>query len=115
MISDPPLKLLIEIEPQSHFGRAHADGRMIGRTLHKADHIEAEMESLARVSVSRKTGAEPLTAAGLSAGPTLADFWGWSRSDLLDNLSAACWQSSSSQPPSAYLPMGCGRAGRPGI
>ena len=44
------------------------------------------MENLARISVSRRTGAEPLTAAGLPAGPTLADFWGWSRSDLLDNL-----------------------------
>jgi hypothetical protein len=44
------------------------------------------MESLARVSVYRKTGAEPLTAAGQPVGRTLADFWGWSRSDLLDNL-----------------------------
>ncbi len=44
------------------------------------------MEGLARISVSRKTGAEPLTAAGQPTGPTLADFWGWSRSDLLDNL-----------------------------
>jgi hypothetical protein len=44
------------------------------------------MENLAKISVSRKTGAEPLTTAGGPAGPTLADFWGWSRSDLLDNL-----------------------------
>ncbi len=44
------------------------------------------MEGLARISVSRKTGAEPLTAAGQPTGPTLADFWGWSRSDFLDNL-----------------------------
>jgi hypothetical protein len=43
------------------------------------------MESLARVSASRKTGAEPFTAAGRPAGATVADFWGWSRSDLLDN------------------------------
>jgi hypothetical protein len=44
------------------------------------------MEGLARIIVSRKTGAEPLTVAGRPAGPTLADFWGWSRSDLVDNL-----------------------------
>jgi hypothetical protein len=44
------------------------------------------MEGLARISVSRKTGAEPLTAAGRPTGATLIDFWGWSRSDLLDNL-----------------------------
>ena len=43
------------------------------------------MESLARISASRKTGAEPFTAAGWPAGATVADFWGWSRSDLLDN------------------------------
>jgi hypothetical protein len=43
------------------------------------------MESLARIGVSRQTGAEPFTAAGRPVGPTVADFWGWSRSDLLDN------------------------------
>ncbi|MGH3201343.1 MAG: hypothetical protein ACRDP5_04705 [Streptosporangiaceae bacterium] len=43
------------------------------------------MDGLARISASRKTGAEPLTAAGRPTGLTLADFWGWSRSDLLDN------------------------------
>jgi hypothetical protein len=43
------------------------------------------MDSLARIRVSRKTGSEPLTIAGQRAGPTLADFWAWSRSDLLDN------------------------------
>ena len=43
------------------------------------------MESLARISASRETGAEPFTAAGRPAGATVADFWGWSRSDLLDN------------------------------
>jgi hypothetical protein len=42
------------------------------------------MESLARVSVSRKTGAGPFTAAGRPVGATVADLWGWSRSDLLD-------------------------------
>lgn len=44
------------------------------------------MENLPRVRLARKTGAEPLTASGLPTGRTLADFWGWSRSDLLDNL-----------------------------
>lgn len=43
------------------------------------------MESLARISASRKTGVEPFTATGQRVGPTVADFWGWSRSDLLDN------------------------------
>ncbi len=43
------------------------------------------MESLARISASRKTGAEPVMAAGRPVGATVADFWGWSRSDLLDN------------------------------
>ena len=43
------------------------------------------MDSLARISTSRKTGAEPLVANGLPVGPTLADFWGWSVSDLVDN------------------------------
>ena len=43
------------------------------------------MEGLARISASRKTGAEPFTTAGRPAGPTVADFWGWSRPDLLDN------------------------------
>ena len=43
------------------------------------------MDSLARITASRKTGAEPLTAAGRPVGPTVADFWGWSMSDLVDN------------------------------
>jgi hypothetical protein len=43
------------------------------------------MDSLARASVSRKTGTEQLTIGGRPAGPALADYWGWSRSDLLDN------------------------------
>ena len=43
------------------------------------------MESLASFSASRKTGAEPVMAAGRPVGATVADFWGWSRSDLLDN------------------------------
>jgi hypothetical protein len=37
------------------------------------------MESLARVSASRNTGAEPFMAAGRPVGATVADFWGWSR------------------------------------
>src|SRR2546430_517491 len=44
------------------------------------------MESLPTVSVSRKMGSEPLTSGGLPTGQTLADFWGWSGSDLLDNV-----------------------------
>lgn len=44
------------------------------------------MQNLARISVSRKTGTEPLTVAGRPIGPKLADFWGWRLSDLLDNL-----------------------------
>ena len=44
------------------------------------------VEGLGRISVSRKTGGEPLTAGEMRAGPVLADFWAWSRSDLLDNL-----------------------------
>jgi len=43
------------------------------------------MERLARISPSRRIGTEPFTAAGEPVGPTVADFWGWSRSDLLDN------------------------------
>lgn len=43
------------------------------------------MERLARISASRKTGAEPFTVGGRPVGATVADFWGWSRSDLLDN------------------------------
>jgi hypothetical protein len=43
------------------------------------------VENLAKISASRKTGAEPFTVAGRPVGPTVADFWGWSRSDLLDN------------------------------
>jgi hypothetical protein len=43
------------------------------------------MDSLARITTSRKTGAEPLIANGLPIGHTLADFWGWSVSDLVDN------------------------------
>ena len=43
------------------------------------------MDSLARVTASRKTGAEPLVAAGRSMGLTLADFWAWAWSDLLGN------------------------------
>ena len=35
---------------------------------------------------SKKTGAEPFTADGQPIGLTLADFWGWRLSDLLDNL-----------------------------
>jgi hypothetical protein len=44
------------------------------------------MDGLAKASVSRKAGTEPLTAGGTPAGPRLADYWGWSRSDLLDNF-----------------------------
>jgi hypothetical protein len=44
------------------------------------------MEGLAGISVSRKTGAESLTSGGLPTGQRLADFWGWSGSDLLDNV-----------------------------
>jgi len=44
------------------------------------------MENLGRVIASRKTGAERFTAAGQPIGRTLADFWGWRLSDLLDNL-----------------------------
>jgi len=43
------------------------------------------MERLPKISASRKTGAEPFTAAGRPVGPTVTDFRGWSRSDLLDN------------------------------
>src|ERR1019366_4351693 len=43
------------------------------------------MDSLAKITTSRKTGAEPLIANGLPIGHTLADFWGWSMSDLVDN------------------------------
>jgi hypothetical protein len=41
--------------------------------------------SAPRPSVSRKTGAEPFRVGGRPVGATVADFWGWSRSDLLDN------------------------------
>lgn len=44
------------------------------------------MESLPAVSVSRKMGSESLTSGGLPIDQTLADFWGWSGSDLLDNV-----------------------------
>lgn len=43
------------------------------------------MDGLARMSASRKTGIEPLIAGGQRLGPTLADFWSWSMSDLVDN------------------------------
>jgi hypothetical protein len=43
------------------------------------------MDNLARIAASRKTGAEPFIADGRPTGRTLADFWAWSRSDLLDN------------------------------
>jgi hypothetical protein len=43
------------------------------------------MDSLAKITTLRKTGAEPLIASGLPIGHTLADFWGWSVSDLVDN------------------------------
>jgi len=43
------------------------------------------MDNLQRMTAVRKTGAEPLTADGRAVGPTLADFWGWSASDLVDN------------------------------
>jgi hypothetical protein len=74
-------------------GGAHDRDRFIGAPCQWHDPRQASvnpdggqgMESLARVSASRKTGAEPFTAAGRPAGVTVADFWGWSRSDLLDN------------------------------
>jgi hypothetical protein len=43
------------------------------------------VERLTGISAVRKTGAERFTAAGQPLGPTVADFRGWSRSDLLDN------------------------------
>ena len=44
------------------------------------------MENLPGIIPSRQNGAEPFTRAGKPIGPTLADFWGWRLSDLLDNL-----------------------------
>jgi hypothetical protein len=38
------------------------------------------------MSPLRKTGAEHLTTAGSPLDATVSDFWGWSRSDLIDNL-----------------------------
>jgi hypothetical protein len=38
------------------------------------------------MSALRKTGAEHLTTAGSPLDATVSDFWGWSRSDLIDNL-----------------------------
>jgi len=38
------------------------------------------------IIASRKSGHEPLTNKGKPIGPTLADFWGWSRSDLVENI-----------------------------
>jgi hypothetical protein len=32
------------------------------------------------------SASRPFTAAGWPAGATVANFWGWSRSDLLDNI-----------------------------
>lgn len=43
------------------------------------------MEHLARITASRKTGAEPLTADGKPIGLTIADVWAWGWSDLLGN------------------------------
>lgn len=62
------------------------------------------MDSLARISVSRKTGSEPLTTGGQPTGPTLADFWAWSRSDLLDNYERGVLAESGS---STWLPRPC--------
>jgi hypothetical protein len=58
---------------------------IIDRPLHESATSRRSMESLARVSVSRKTGAEPLTAAGADWSDA-SGLRGWSRSDLLDNL-----------------------------
>jgi hypothetical protein len=44
------------------------------------------MESFPRIIPSRQSGARPFTANGQPIYPTLADFWGWRLSDLLDNL-----------------------------
>lgn len=44
------------------------------------------MGDLDWVAPTRKSGAEALTFDGESTGLTLADVWGWSTSDLSDNL-----------------------------
>jgi hypothetical protein len=44
------------------------------------------MENLPGIIPSRQSGAEPFTRAAKPIGPTLADFWGWTLSDLVDNL-----------------------------
>ena len=41
--------------------------------------------ALARIIATRKSGAEPIHADGVSSGGTLLDFWRWSASDLLSN------------------------------
>lgn len=44
------------------------------------------MTDLGRIVATRKSGREPITYNGEPIGPTLADFWGWSRSDLVENI-----------------------------
>jgi hypothetical protein len=44
------------------------------------------MADLGRIVATRKSGQEPITYRGEPIGPKLADFWGWSRSDLVENI-----------------------------
>lgn len=44
------------------------------------------MADLGRIVATRKSGQEPITYRGAPIGPKLADFWGWSRSDLVENI-----------------------------
>jgi len=39
-----------------------------------------------RIIPKRKLGSEPFTDGGRPLGSTLSDFWGWSVSDLIDNI-----------------------------
>jgi hypothetical protein len=47
--------------------------------------IEAEHGESGEDQRDPEDRAEPFTAAGRPVGPAVADFWHWSRSDLLDN------------------------------
>lgn len=43
------------------------------------------MTDLPAIPARRRTGTEPITDRGQPLGPTVADFWAWSASDLLAN------------------------------
>ena len=61
-------------------------GDASGTALAPSGTDACDAQHLGRLTITRKTGAEPFHTAGKSAGFDLLDYWQWSTSDLVSNV-----------------------------